>query len=141
MIFSSLKLPAKLQRAATNLSATVQTLLTEIILYAEGFDDRARSEGGKLDYAMRNKRATALLSEQLKTLLTDDSADDVAIGVASLAGRSTKEIAEFLGLQQHYVMRRLCAIRKVAAKTKPAEEEKPKYDATILELFAEAQRK
>ncbi len=145
MIFAGLKLPRRLQRHVANLSSTVQVLLSEVILYAEGFEAEANlSTGAELKSVMKAKKSTELLAEQMKELVSDSSADDVAIAVCAAAGRTTREIADFLALEQAYVMRRLCSIRKIAEKAwqkRPAEPEARGIGATVLELFAEAQRR
>ncbi len=142
MIFAGLKLPAKLQRHVANLSATVQVLLAECILYAEGVEDRARTEGGKLDYALKSKKETSLLAEQLKQfLLVSQSSDELAIATAASNGKSTRQIADFLGFEQRYVDRTLLKVRREAAKAWRREQapEATGDGATILEMFADAQ--
>lgn len=159
MMFAGTKLPSKLQRAVSNLSTTVQVLLSEIVLAVEGLDDRARSEAGKIDYAHKNKRATQLREQQLTDFLNARriGSEDAAIAVSASAGRSTREIAEFLGIDQLYAMRRLCAVRKQAAVYKEKRQRiretvqlcfsffratPPTQDeADVLEVFAEAARK
>lgn len=157
MIFAGIKLPRKLARHVGNLSATIQVLLTELVLAVEGQEDRARSEAGKLDYAMRNKRATEKLERELQAYLaaTKLPTEDAAIGLAASVGRSTGEIAEFFEIEQMYAMRRLCAIRKRAASFKPRRSrvrqmvqlcfaflaEPEEAAAEVFEVFADAARR
>lgn len=144
MIFAGLKLPRKLQRHVANLSSTVQVLLSEVILYAEGLEAEANlSTGAKLKSVMKAKKSTELIAEQLTSAI-GETAEDMAIAVAAAAGRSTKEIAEFLSFEQAFVMRRLCAIRKTAEKEWKHRQEEPRAKgdgAIVLEIFAEAQRR
>ncbi len=140
MIFGGLKLPAKLQRHVANLSSTVQVLLAEVILYAEGLEAEANiSTGGKLKSVMKAKKSTELLASQLECLV-GEATDDIAIATAAAAGRSTKQIADFFGFERDHVRRRLRDVRALAEKawdTRPAEE--PRKDTgSILELFAES---
>lgn len=159
LIFSGLKLPSKLSRAVNSVSTTVQVLIAEIIMHAEGLNDRDRSEAGKLDYAMRNQRATELLEKQLQDFLCSRKLkpEDAAIAMAASVGHSTREIADFFDMSQLYAMRRLCAIRKQAADYKRRRDRvkdiaqlcfaffrspEPTQDQTdVVEIFSEAQNR
>jgi hypothetical protein len=145
---SEFKLPRQLRRAFVNLSATVQVLIGEIVLSVEGLHAEAnRKAQTELEAALRNKKATEKLAEQLRTFLDGAggslTADEVAYSIAAASGRSTREIANFFGAEQRYVMRRLCAAHKAAGTYSPPHE--PHEDMTeggeVLELFAEAQRR
>lgn len=137
------KLPASLRNHFLNLSLTIQQLVGEIILNVEGMADRdVRAENAMLEQSARAQRANELINDHLKAFLANHQldSDDAAIAVATASGRSTSEIADFLGLERRHVMRRVCAVRKSAVKWKP---EKPDFfnapyeSGEILELFAE----
>ncbi len=146
-----MKLPRTLQRRLANLSSTIQELVCNMVLAIEGYTEEPdRKAQTEYEYAQKNKRATEQLALQLREFLGDTVADDVAIAIAADAGRSTREIALFFELEQPYVMRRLCAIRKGIGRgvAQPVERRPLKSDvegsspsATVLELFAEAQGK
>lgn len=139
------KLPNQLRRHFVNLSATIQVLIGEIVLSVEGLQAEAnRKAATELETALRNKKATEQLNEQLSGFLTCHqlASEDATIAAGTAAGRSTKEVAEFLGIEPRYVMRRLCAIRKsVAGWRAPIEQEELHAGGEVLELFAEAQRR
>lgn len=139
------KLPRQLRRHFANLSTTIQVLIGEIVLSVEGLHAEAnRKAQTELEAALRNKKATAQIADKIQAFLGETVADDVAITVAANAGRSTREIADFYGMEQRYVMRRLCAVRKGVAKW-PGKPHEPHEDMNeggeVLELFAEAQRR
>lgn len=143
-MFDGIKLPRKLQRHVANLSTTVQVLLSELVLYVEGHQHgQMRKAETEYKWALETgKKHAALLADQLQGFVGNRKCDDVAIAVAASAGRSTGEIADFLGMEQEYVMRRLREIRRMAAKGQKAQHEAEQNDdATVLELFVEAQRK
>lgn len=142
-MFEALKLPRRLQRHVANLSATVQVLLSEVILYAEGLElDANRRAGTEFVTATKTKKPKEWLNEQLSAFLDANKADDIAIAFCAGSGRSTRQIANFLGLEQQYVKRRLFAIRKLAEQhCPPAPEDEKRPDATVIEIFAEAQRR
>lgn len=138
-------LPNHLRRHLVNLSATIQVLVGEIILSVEGLQAEAsRKAATELETALRNKRATEQLHKQLTEYLQHHQlpTEDAAIAFSASAGRSTAEIAKFYGFEQNYVRRRLCAIRKSAAKWQAPVEQMELFDGgEVLELFAEAQRR
>ncbi len=145
---SEFKLPRQLRRHFVNLSATIQVLIGEIVLSVEGLQAEAnRKAQTELDTALRNKKATELLAEQLRTFLDgaggSATADEVAYVIAAASGRSTREIADFFGAEQRYVMRRLCAAHKAAGAYAPPHDPHEHMDQVgeVLELFAEAQRR
>ena len=138
------KLPSSLRRHFVNLSVTIQQLIGEIVLTVEGMpssDNRALD--AKLEQAARARRANEKFGEQLKDFLACHtlSPTDAAIACATLNGRTTRQIAEFIGVEFEYAMRRLMHIRKLVAKWHPVEEIEPREGADVLELFAEAQRR
>lgn len=145
-----MKLPRQLQRKLLSLSTTVQELVCNIVLAVEGLDpEPQRKAQTEYEAAEKNKKATALIAERLNAIVGQSGAivDDIAISCAANSGRSTREIAAFFGYEQSYVMRRLCAVRKVVEKAH-ADVERPVAlpsasgdGATVLELFAEAQRR
>ncbi len=131
------KLPSKLKRHFANLSATIQTLIGEIVLSVEGLQAESnRNASTEFEEVRSSQKATAALQDQLQAYLSQEklSPTDAAIAVATAAGRSTREIADFHGFEQRYVMRQLCAIRKQIAKWNPAP------DTEQLELFEEQER-
>lgn len=150
-----MKLPRQLQRKLLSLSTTVQELVCNIVLAVEGLDpEPQRKAQTEYETAEKNKKATALIADKLHGVLSHggELVDDIAISVAADAGRSTREIAEFLGVEQSYVMRRLCAVRKVVDKAHgcasfPSGDARSQgcasqpVGATVLELFAEAARR
>lgn len=141
---SYFNLPSSLHRKFVNLSLTVQQLVGEIVLTIEGMptsDNRA--ENAKLEQAARARRANELINEQIRSLLTCNrlSNEDGAIALATVNGRSTKEIGEFLGMETKKVMRRLCEIKRAAQRWRPMEQAEMQMGGEVLELFAEAQRR
>ncbi len=142
---SDFKLPSQLRRHFVNLSATIQVLVGEIILSVEGLQAEAnRKAATELETSLRNKKATEQLNEQLSGYLTCNTLppEDAMIAISTSHGRSTKEIADFLGIEPRYVMRRLCAIRKSVAEWRAPHEQEELYDGgEVLELFAEAQKR
>ncbi len=126
---SSYKLPSKLQRHFANLSATIQTLFGECILAIEGLDaEPNRNARTEFEVATLSQKSTEQIAAQLQEFLSHKAAArdildtvDGAIAVAAASGKSTREIAEFYGYKQRFVMRRLCAVQKLisAARVKP----------------------
>ncbi len=142
---SYFNLPATLHRKFVNLSLTVQQLVGEIVLTLEGMPTRDnRTETAKLEQAARARRANELITEQLRAFIACKQlgAEDSAIAVSTVAGRTTQQIADFCGLEARYVMRRLCQIKKLAQKWQPVDVPIEEHEGgEVLELFAEAQGK
>lgn len=143
-IGNAFHLPAKLHQTFLNLSTTVQQFIGELVLTVEGMPSREnRAENAKLEQAARARRANELINEKLKDFLGCHQlpAEDSAIAMAAANGRSTGEIAKFIGLEQRYVMRRLCHVRKQVSRWSPLNPEQEHCDgAEVLHIFAEAQR-
>ena len=140
---SDFKLPANLRRHFLNLSTTIQQLIGEIVLTIEGMPAQEnRAEAAKVEQAARARRANEAINDKLRDFINAHqmSADDACIAAATANGRNTSEIADFLGLRQEYVMRRVNAIRKTVAAWNP---DLGAIEATeahgVLEVFAEAQ--
>jgi len=119
-MFEAFRLPRDLQRCVNNLSATVQVLLSEIVLHAEGLGrQQMRMASTEYEWALKTgKKYAEKIASDLDGLILKRGkrkADDVAIAVAAAAGRSTSEIAEFFGFERHYIELRLNRIRKTAA--------------------------
>ncbi len=163
------KLPSKLRRHFVNLSATIQTLFGECILAIEGLDaEPNRKAQTEFEVATLSQKSTEQIAEQLQAFLshkvvareTLDTVDG-AIAVAAASGKSTREIAEFLGYKQRFVMRRLCAVQKLIVAAKVHKRSRPERfvrqlaftffggqeiratdeGAEIAEVFAIAQRR
>ncbi len=151
-------LPRSLRRHFVNLSSTIQVLIGEIVLAVEGMDaEPNRKAETEYEDASRNKRATEQLAEQLRGFLEHERLDptDSAIAVAASQGHTTREMSEFFGFKQAFVMRRLCAVMKrVNDKRRSQEREAAAqlqmsmFDGRgqgvhpdVIGLFAEAQRR
>lgn len=146
------KLPNHLRRHFTNLSVTIQSLIGEIVLAVDGFPvTEPRTAQAEFETAVGTKYLTKKPIEQMNDHLREFitchqlSTEDATIALATVSGRSTKEIAHFLGLESRYVMRRLCAVRKAAAGWKPEVQLSFPFEDSgecdVIELFAEAQRR
>lgn len=138
------KLPSSLRRHFVNLSVTIQHLISEIVLTVEGMpSSENRALDAKLEQAARAQRANEKFNELLKDFLECHQLPptDSAIAIATLNGRTTRQIAEFIGVEFEYAMRRLMHIRKLVAKWHPKEDIEPRDGADVLELFVEAQRR
>lgn len=142
---SDFKLPSRLRRHFTNLSVTIQQLVTEIVLTIEGMPSQEnRAEDAKLEQAARARRSNEFINERLREFINTHqmNADDAAIASCTANGRTTTEIADFLGLEQNYVMRRVNAIRKTVAAWNPETGKVEAYSDgnSIIEIFAEARQ-
>lgn len=140
---SDFKLPANLKRHFVNLSVTIQQLIGEIVLTIEGMPSQEnRAEDAKLEQSARARRANEAINNKLREFIQAHQLinDDAAIASATANGRSTGDIADFLGLEQRYVRNRVAAIRKAADVWRPEPGPIEAYsEGSIVEIFAEAQ--
>ncbi len=139
-----LNLPADLHRHFVNLSTTIQSLITEIVLTVEGMSDVSnRSDVSKIEQSAKASRANELIVEKLNELFSCNKLnnDDSAICLAAMNGKNVKQISDFFGMNVFYVRRRLCALKKMfiyRKETKNTEVYNEKIE--ILRIFADAQK-
>lgn len=141
---SDFRLPANLKRHFVNLSVTIQQLISEIVLTIEGMPTQEnRAEDAKLEQSARARRANEAINDKLREFILSHEFinDDAAIATATANGRSTGDIASFMGLEQRYVRQRVGAIRKAVAnwRPEPGPIEAFSEGGSVIEIFAEAQ--
>lgn len=151
-----MKLPKQLQRAVSTVSATVQQLIYEVALWAQGLPAEAnRKARTEYEDAAANQRPTEQLAQRLDAFLRFQATltrregqlnpTDCAIAAAASSGRNTREIADFMGFEQTYVRNRLHKVHERArewAAQQPNEEPEPGETSDVsevLDIFAEAQ--
>jgi hypothetical protein len=144
-------LPKQLQNAISTVSATIQQLIFDVALHASGLPaEPARSSAAIHRDRTQHEGKTAARNEQLRQYVEAQaraphpryplSPYDYALVIMSLAGHTSRRIAEFLGLEHMPLKKRLDA---VLARAKTAEKDDEDAElgvrSDVLEAFSEAQ--